>query len=228
MKCGISFFLKVWGLFVLWCGFSVEFVSAMASQPETLGSLQSCAIAMPPRTVQQDFLRVPAKKHRKRSSAHHAHTLAQVVDADDGEQEEVEETQTQGANTVVSVSISKKMVSDKIKATLLSAQNQVIAAWVQLNLVGEAPYAIRKLEGAQWGLVRAEHKSRVSDIINDLKPFTQDKEFLFFLFELMYQRVDRDDRLVPGCGNDRRVLLAPGRLQSKIKSVPVVLLQADR
>ena len=81
----------------------------------------------------------------------------------------------------------------------------------------ETKYAIRKLEGAQWGLVRAEHKNRVASIIEDLKSFEQDKEFLFSLFELMYQRVDRDDRLVPGCGNDRRVLLAPARLQGRIK-----------
>ncbi len=209
MECGISFFLKVLGTFVLWFGFSVEPVSAMASQPETLGSLHGCTTDTPARMVQHDFLRVPAKVYRKRISVHHAHPLAQAVDADNDAHEEVEEKHP--VNTVVSVSVSKKMVSDKIKATLLSVQNQIIAAWVQLNLVGETSYAIRKLEGSQWGLVRTEHKNRVVSIIEDLKPFVSDKEFLFSLFELMYQRVDRDDRLVPGCGNDRRALLVPDR-----------------
>ncbi len=216
MKRGIFFSLGVLLTTVLGGCFSVERLSAMATQPASLVIDQCNAADTCNRTVKMDFLQVPTRKRRKRGGVQNQEQLSQVVATDDDEQTAAVSSQDEDV-VILSAGVRKKILGDKIKATLLSAQNQVLAAWVQLNLVGETKYAIRKLEGAQWGLVRAEHKNRVASIIEDLKSFEQDKEFLFSLFELMYQRVDRDDRLVPGCGNDRRVLLAPARLQGRIK-----------
>ena len=111
---------------------------------------------------------------------------------------------------------SKQTLLAEIKAVHLSRQNQVIAAWLQLNLVGEAPHVVRKLEEADWGLAGSLFVRRVSGIVRVLKQFVNDKSFYFSLYKQIYSRVASEDRIVPGCGNTRKVLLDPERLERKM------------
>ncbi|MDZ4151364.1 hypothetical protein, partial [Methylicorpusculum sp.] len=126
---------------------------------------------------------------------------------------------------------SKQTLLAEIKAVHLSRQNQVIAAWLQLNLAGEPSHTVRKLEEADWGLAGSLFVQRVSAIVRVLKQFVHDKPFCFSLYKQIYLRVASEDRIVPGGGNSRQVLLDPERLERKIgrnAGLAVCLSQANK
>lgn len=100
-----------------------------------------------------------------------------------------------------------------------SRQSRVIAAWLQIQLLEpDKKYWLKKLHNdAFWGLPQKQVQE-VKQAISRL----QKQEFALYygiwfgFYKKLYAHVDDRDRLLPCCGNMRRILFPPDRLAQKV------------
>ncbi|MDZ4151363.1 hypothetical protein, partial [Methylicorpusculum sp.] len=100
-----------------------------------------------------------------------------------------------------------------------SRQSRVVAAWLQIQLMEEdKPFWMSKLHNEScWGIARnpAREVKRTLEKLQR-QPLELYYAVWFGLYKKLYARICDDERLLPGCGNRRRVLFPPDRLAKKV------------
>ena len=110
-------------------------------------------------------------------------------------------------------------LSDLQRGMESSEDNQLVASWMQLMLLGEAIGVVDRFkETSLWKFREGKAKRYVKALEFSFKK--RSPKELCDAYRVCFAKINADHRLVPGFGNERRALIRPDIMWERVKPVP--------